>query len=128
MVSFETHPRVCTINVLLFVAVVSAPIPSAAQSAAGADAADSLTQIADEILQAQTQGGSYAKELIEPLKDLSFLYQEKGEYALELATLEQARQVVRANYGLSSLEQAPLMRQQIRAEESRGNFEEAWQL
>src|SRR5262249_47896773 len=63
-----------------------------------------------------------------PLQDLSFLYQERGDFALELAALEQARQVVRANYGLSSLEQAPLMRQQIRAEEARGNFAEAWEL
>jgi tetratricopeptide (TPR) repeat protein len=59
---------------------------------------------------------------------LSFVSQEKGDYALELAALGQARQVVRANYGLSSLEQAPLIRQQIRAEESRGNFTEAWEL
>src|SRR5678816_4732452 len=89
---------------------------------------NALEQIAAEILEAQTQGGPYAKEVIEPLRDLSFVYQEKGERALELAALEQARQVVRANYGLSSLEQAPLMQQQIRAEESRGNFPVAWEL
>jgi len=126
MVSFGVRLRVCAINVLLLGTAVCVPIPSAAQAAANAGAEDTLAQIADEILEAQTQGGSYAKELIEPLMDLSFVYQEKGDYALELAALEQARQVVRANYGLSSLEQAPLMRQQIRAEESRGNFGEAW--
>ena len=128
MVSFEVRPHLCAINVLLLGIAVCVPIPSAAQSNAGAGAEDVLTQIADEILEAQTQGGSYAKELIEPLTDLSFVYQERGDYALELAALEQARQVVRANYGLSSLEQAPLIRQQIRAEESRGNFGEAWEL
>lgn len=128
MVSFVVRPHVCAINVLLLGIAICVPIPSAAQSAANGGAEDAVAQIADEILDAQTQGGSYAKELIEPLQDLSFLYQERGNYALELAALEQARQVVRANYGLSSLEQAPLMRQQIRAEESRGNFTDAWEL
>ena len=35
---------------------------------------------------------------------------------------------MRANYGLRSLEQAPLLRQRIRSEEGRGNFAEAWEL
>jgi hypothetical protein len=128
MVSFEVRPHLCAINVLLLGIAVGLPVGSAAQSAAGAIGVDPLAQIANEILEAQSTGGSYAKELIEPLRDLSFLYQERGDHALELATLEQARQVVRANYGLSSLEQAPLMRQQIRAEEARGNFADAWEL
>ena len=122
MVSFEVRPHLRATKVLLLGMAVCVSIASRAQSD------DALEQIAAEILEAQTQGGMYAKELIEPLRDLSFVYQEKGEHALELATLEQARQVVRANYGLTSLEQAPLMRQQIRAEEARGNFGEAWEL
>ena len=127
MVSFEVRSHLCAISALLAIVAVCIPFPSAAQSA-DADADDPLTRIADEILEAQSQGGSYAKELIEPLMNLSFVYQEKGEHALELAALEQARQVVRANYGLSSLEQTPLIRQQIRVEEERGNFTEAWEL
>jgi hypothetical protein len=47
---------------------------------------------------------------------------------LALAAAEQAQQIVRANYGLRSLEQVPLVRQRIASEESRGNFAEAWQL
>jgi len=128
MVSFEVRPHLRAINVAFTIAAVCVAIPRAAQPAPGADAENALAQIADEILEAQSQGGTYAKELIEPLKSLSFLYQESGDYAMELAALEQARQVVRANYGLTSLEQAPLMRQQIRAEESRGNFAQAWEL
>jgi len=128
MISFEVRPHLRAINVVLTFAAVCVAIPGAAQPARGADADDALAQIADAILEAQARGGTYAKELIEPLRNLSFLYQESGNHALELAALEQARQVVRANYGLSSLEQAPLMRQQIRAEESRGNFAQAWEL
>jgi hypothetical protein len=125
MVSFDVRPHRRATKVLLLGMAVCAPIASRAQPAAGDEP---LEQIVGEILQAQTQGGPYAKELLEPLRDLSFVYQEKGEHALELAALEQARQVVRANFGLTSLEQAPLMRQQIRAEEARGNFADAWQL
>jgi hypothetical protein len=47
---------------------------------------------------------------------------------LAIAAIEQALQVMRANYGLRSLEQAPLMRQRIRSEEERGNFAAAWDL
>lgn len=126
MVSFKVRPHLCAINVLLLILAVGVPSPGATQSAR--DTEDALARIADDILQAQMQGGTYAKELIEPLTDLSFFYQEHGNYALELAALEQARQVMRANYGLSSLNQVPLMRQQIRAEESRGNFAGAWEL
>jgi hypothetical protein len=98
------------------------------QPAADGDSGEPLGQLADRVLQAQAQGGPYAKELIEPLAQLSLLYQERGDHALESAALEQALQVVRANYGLRSLAQAPLIRQRIRSEESVGNFTEAWQL
>jgi hypothetical protein len=84
--------------------------------------------IADTVLAARAQGGPYAKELIEPLTQLSLMYRERGDYALESAALEQALQVVRANYGLHSLEQAPLIRQRARSAESTGDFAEAWEL
>jgi tetratricopeptide (TPR) repeat protein len=125
MVSFEVRLHISAISVLLLIAL-GVPRLSAAQPAPNAE--DPLARIAGQIVEAQTRGGSYAKELIEPLQTLSLFYQEKGDYALELAALEQARQVVRANYGLSSLEQAPLMRRQIRAEEAGGDFTAAWEL
>lgn len=84
--------------------------------------------IAAKILDAQAQGGPYAEALIDPLMSLSLLYQESGQHALASATAEQALQVVRANYGLRSLEQAPAIRQRIQSEEASGNFEEAWKL
>jgi hypothetical protein len=42
--------------------------------------------------------------------------------------LERAMQVVRANYGLRSLDQAPFLEQRIATEEARGNFTDAWEL
>lgn len=89
---------------------------------------DPKSEIAERIRQAQSEGGAYSKELIDPLTTLSRLYQEDGRDALANAAIEQALQVMRANYGLRSLEQAPLMRQRIRSEEERGNFAAAWDL
>jgi tetratricopeptide (TPR) repeat protein len=85
-------------------------------------------QLVEQIVEAQVVGGAYAKELIDPLTALSFLYAENGNHSLAVAVSEQALQVIRANYGLRTLEQAPLIRQRIRSEEARGNHEEAWRL
>lgn len=89
---------------------------------------DPKLELAERIHQAQSAGGPYSKELIDPLTTLSRLYQEDGQSALASVAIEQALQVVRANYGLSTLEQAPLIRQMIRSEQSRGNAEQVWEL
>jgi hypothetical protein len=111
----------------LLVAVGTARVAS---SQIAVDPADDGVQvdIAAKILAAQEQGGPYAQELIDPLMSLSLLYQENGQHALASAVAEQASQVVRANYGLRSLEQAPMIRQRILSEEASGNFEQAWKL
>lgn len=126
MVSFLVRAPVSTIALLSLIVTAGLPRGGVAQRAADADTA--LDRIVDNIVEARAEGGVYAKELIEPLTDLSRLYRERGDYVLETVTLDNARQVVRANYGLRSLEQAPLMRQQISSEEALGNFAEAWQL
>ena len=101
---------------------------SVAQPSSEPAAGDAKDEIAEIIQEAQSEGGPYSKELIDPLTTLSLLYLEDGQHALGIAVIEQALQVMRANYGLRSLEQVPLMRQRIRSEESRGNFAEAWEL
>ena len=42
---------------------------------------------------------------------LALQYQEEGEHAFAIAAAEQARQVVRINYGLHSMLEAPLLQQ-----------------
>jgi hypothetical protein len=101
---------------------------SLAQPAIEGTADDTRSEIAERIRQAQSEGGPYAKELIDPLTTLSLLYLEDGQSVLADAVTEQALQVMRANYGLRTLEQAPLLRQRIRSEEGRGNFAAAWEL
>lgn len=125
MTSFEVHRSFSATAGLLLLAAIATPCASLAQR----DPTDDLVGvIAERITEAQAQGGPYSAELIDPLKSLSVLYEENGNHALAAAVLEQAMQVIRANYGLRSLEQAPLLQQRIRSEEARGNFPAAWEL
>jgi hypothetical protein len=127
VLSFGVRRPLRAINLLLLIVAV-APRHGATQPAPGDDAEDALARIAERIVAAQASGGPYARELIDPLTSLSVLYQGQGDYALEAAALEQALHVIRANYGLRSLEQAPLIRQRIQNEESVGNYAAAWDL
>ena len=80
-----------------------------------------------QIQEILSRDGPYSLALLEPLTSLSLLYQESEDYALAVVTLERAVQVVRINKGLNSLEQMPLVRQIIRAEQARGNHSGAWE-
>ncbi|HEX6992744.1 MAG TPA: hypothetical protein VF339_01215, partial [Gammaproteobacteria bacterium] len=65
--------------------------------------------------------GPYSAALIDELNALAFLYREIGENDLAVQSLEQALQIVRANSGLFSLDQVPLIEQLLDAELARGN-------
>jgi hypothetical protein len=85
-------------------------------------------EIVDRIRGEQVLNGAYSAALVEPLRALSFLYQESGDRGLAVAAIERALQVQRVNYGLYTLDQAPLMRQWIKNEETARNFKMAWDL
>lgn len=76
----------------------------------------------------RSEEGPYSADLIEPLKALAFLYQDRGEHSREAAAITQALQSVRTNYGLYSLDQAPLLRQSIHNEQARGDAASAWHI
>ena len=128
MVRFDARRPLRAISLMLLIVTVGVSRESTPQPAPGDEAEDALTQLSERIVDAQARGGPYARELIDPLTSLSVFYQEQDDYAREAAALEQALQVVRANYGLHSLEQAPLIRQRIENEESVGNYSAAWDL
>jgi tetratricopeptide (TPR) repeat protein len=109
-------------------AAVAAPCSGFSQIAFEPVAADEQRQIVEKIQQAESQGGPKSTELVGPLTALGLLYQEAGDHHLAAATIDRALQVVRANYGLYSLEQAPLIRQSIHNEEARSDAEAAWSL
>ncbi len=85
-------------------------------------------QVIDEIDAERSQNGPYSSALIEPWTQLALLYQEDGSRALAIAAFEQARQVVRANYGLHTVKEAQLIRQEMHDETARGDSETAWRL
>jgi hypothetical protein len=91
-------------------------------------AAERQRQLVERIQDEQARQGPNAAGLISPLTALAQLYLDVGDRALAAATLERARQVVRANHGLQSLEQVRLIRQQIALEESAGNAGAVWRL
>jgi hypothetical protein len=62
------------------------------------------------------------------LSDLALIYQDRGDHDLAVAVIDRVRQVVRANEGLHSLEQIPLIQQMIANEEAIGRVDTAWEL
>jgi hypothetical protein len=107
---------------------VAAAVASAAASAQSVldAAADRERQLVDSIEREVSRGGAYSEELIGPLSELALLYQEADDRALPSATIGRALQVVRANYGLHSLAQAPLISRLVANEAAAGNHEAAW--
>jgi hypothetical protein len=110
-------------------AVAAAVASAAASSQSELDAAASRErQLIDSIEGEVSRGGAYSEELIAPLSELALLYQEADDRALASATIGRALQVVRANYGLYSLAQAPLISRLVANEAAAGNHETAWEI
>jgi hypothetical protein len=77
---------------------------------------------------AAAAGAAFAQAEIEPLRVLALSYQEAGDHAPAIMAFEEARHVTRVHNGLSSVEEALLLRQQIPSEEARGNYARVWAL
>jgi hypothetical protein len=126
MVSFRARQALTLIAALLALAThAGAPGAAAAPADAGRERHDRLL---DQIQEIVSRDGPYSPALLEPLTALIVLYQEGEDDALAVVAIERARQVVRVNQGLHTLDQVPLIRQLIRIEEARGNHGEAWDL
>lgn len=76
----------------------------------------------------QVESGPTPAALADPLRALAVLYQENDDHALAIAALEEARYVTRVHKGLSSADEALLLRQQIRSEKALGLDERVWDL
>jgi len=82
-------------------------------------------QLHDGIASELAQRGAHSAALIPLFTELGHLYRQTGLKALAAAAYEEARGVLRANQGLSSLEEAPLLEEIIRIEEDLG-VREPW--
>jgi hypothetical protein len=78
-------------------------------------------------LQSET-GVARPAELLDPLRALALLYEEAGDHALAIVPLEEARHVARVHNGLTSADEALLLRQQVRNEKALGLHGRAWNL
>ena len=83
-------------------------------------------EIVDRIREEQALNGAYSPALIEPFTALGYLYRQGGDPPLAVAAIGRALQILRANYGLRTLDQAPLMLQWIENAEAMRDFKMAW--
>jgi hypothetical protein len=98
-----------------------------AQTDSGVASKDPQHLLREQIADLRAQPGSTPAELIEPLRSLALLYEENGDHALAIAALEEARHVTRVHAGLSSADEALLLRQQIRNEKALELHARVWE-
>jgi tetratricopeptide (TPR) repeat protein len=120
MVSRVARHTLVTLSGMVAVVVPGIGFPQS--PAEGLRADDQRERIAEAISAAQRDGGHESAELIEPLTELGELYESEGEHALAAAALEQARHVVRANYGLHTLDQVFWIERALENQQALGNF------
>ena len=100
--------------------VALAIVPSTGSPQPAGIPTDDKQRIAEEIAAAQERGGPQSAELIRPLTELAEIYEAEGERAYAAAALEEARHVIRVNYGLYTLEQVPLIEQALENQQALG--------
>jgi len=113
--------------VLLVIAVLGAP-SSAFSQRFDRDAEDVIESLQSEIQDIDSRDGPASSALIEPLTALGEIFRENDDHIPALAATQRAREVVRRNYGLNALEQAPLIRALIESEKALGRHAESWAL
>ena len=115
-------------NRLLVTAAASAALSGGLFAQPELASIDPEEQLREQIAELQAEAGHRPAGLVDPLRALAVLYQENGDDALALAALEEARYVTRIHHGLTSADEALLLRQQIRSEKALGNHERVWDL
>lgn len=85
-------------------------------------------EITSQIEAESLASGPRAESLIDLLVDLSQVYEEMGNYELADTTTDRLLEVIRANYGLYSLEQVPGIRQLMARQQERENAIGLWEL
>jgi tetratricopeptide (TPR) repeat protein len=125
MMSFEMRRALAMTARILCVAAIAVPYSGHAQRGR---LTEQQREIVATIDQEQSTEGSYSLDLVTPLTALGLTYHERGEYELAVETVQRALQVVRANFGLYSLDQASLLRLLIATEQATGDVTTAGKL
>lgn len=109
-------------------AALLAASASVAQPALPFATTDEQVALVEQISQFRLAGGPASADTMEPLRALALLYAEDGNDALAIPILEEARHVARVHQGLASVDEALLLRQQIRSEKALDAHERVWNL
>jgi len=126
MVSSDALGTIGTAIRIIALAVVAAPSGMFAQPDSPLAGEEALQKLVAQIDEIQSLHGGDSPDLIEPLTELSSLYEERGNYELALTLIAEATHVIEVNHGLHTLDEAELMSRTIRMERARGNAEAAW--
>jgi hypothetical protein len=127
-VSFQTRAGVSA-RILFAIVAAGVPCGTLAQPTFEPVAkSPEQRQLVEQIVETQSRDGPFSPQLVELLAKLGDSYQENGDADLAAAATDRARQVVRVNEGLFSLEQLPLLRQSIEHAETIGDITAAQQL
>ncbi len=89
---------------------------------------DPAQHLLEQIAELRAEGGPTTAGLLERLHVLALLYQESEDHARASVALDEARFIARVHGGLSSVDEALLLRQQIPSEKALGHAEAAWNL
>ena len=103
--------------------------PSLALTESAKDPAPDVERLlVQRITEEQSLGGPHSPLLAEAFMDLGRFYEEAGPKAAAVAAYMQARGVIRAIHGLSSMEEVPALEAVIRTQEAIGYVDEPWRL
>jgi len=120
--------NVATTRAAAGLALLAAIALQCAAVAQGEPTSDRERQLFAQLEQQRRRGDENSPALIQPLTDLGLLREEQGQLDAAAEMLDNARNVLRYNYGFSTLEEALLLGDLVRVEEARGNTEAAWKL
>jgi hypothetical protein len=81
-----------------------------------------MVRLAESIQAEQTIEGTFSPGLIYDMVTLASLYQDIDDHVAAIAVLDRAKQIVRVNNGLSSLDQAEMLQKMIVSLEAMGRF------
>jgi hypothetical protein len=119
-VSFRTRTRL--------VAAFASAAAFAQPGLAATNDTDSQAELIRQIAELRAEWGPTPASVVEPLRALALSYEEDGDYAEAIVALEEARYVTRVHNGLSSADEALLLRQQIRSAKALGDDRRVWNL
>jgi hypothetical protein len=115
----KTSAGICVLLVL------GVPSMTRSQPAAQQEKIQDLLQTITAI---ESRDGETSEQLIDPLTTLGRIYQDSGKPFQSASAISRALDLTHVNEGLYTLEQAPLLRLQIRNAEAVGDPRSAWDI